>query len=189
MGIKKEELLIGWFQIFIFIPIWIRFDDGLWNLEHQFDPNWILYGDFYFPSYLGEMIQFDRHIFQMGLNHQLVTVLPASFDAHSICASQKPERGWSDNRCRCHSMPTFPPQKKSPSVLSKIPSKKTPKRLKEKNIFPKIPSKNISTDRWNWTPVSFLPGFGFQGEAEFKEQRSRQVAEEQGWCGMTQIDW
>ena len=27
------------------------------------------------------------------------------------------------------------------------------------------------------------------GEAEFKEQRSRQVAEEQGWCGMTQIFW
>ena len=102
-----------------------------WNLEHQFDPNWILYGDFYFPSYLGEMIQFDRHIFQMGLNHQLVTVLPASFDAHSICASQKPERGWSDNRCRCHSMPTFPPQKNLQVYYRKFHQKNT-KTIKSK---------------------------------------------------------
>ena len=188
MGIKKEELLIGWFQIFIFIPIWIRFDDGLKfgaSIWSQLDPIWwflfsIVFGgnDPIWQAYFSDG-------FKPPTGDSVASIIWCSFH---LCES-KTRKGLIRQQVQMSFYANVSPTKKSPSVLSKIPSKKTPKRLKEKNIFPKIPSKNISTDRWNWTPVSFLPGFGFQGEAEFKEQRSRQVAEEQGWCGMTQIDW
>ena len=63
--------------------------------------DWLLLGggfkDFLFSPLLGEMIQFDDHIFEMGwFNHQLVCVFGEKVNSDRWCPNRERARIWSE---------------------------------------------------------------------------------------------